>query len=637
MKRYPFRKLGKAFPDTVISEKRQVSRGLSGINRAWWLGVGRVLLFTILLCICFFILFVRLFHLTVIRGHEYRTLADGNRIRELIRHAPRGIIRDRTGAAIVTNDAQFRLLKPCADRISGTTGPCVTYLSRQEGERISKAGLPTGTFLEADYRRRYELGQDAAHILGYTGEISAVELDEEYYRLRNYRRGDRIGREGIEVVFEDRLRGRDGKELVEVDAQGRILRVLGRDPEVPGMDINLSIDSGVQQAVAGAFPKGTKGAVVVSKPATGEILALYSSPNYDPNIFSAEISQETYDSLLASPDRPMFDRAVGGVYPPGSTFKLVTAVAALQEGAITGKSTIEDTGVIKVGPFSFANWYFTQYGRTEGAVNVVKALERSNDIFFYRVGEKTGIDKLAAWAKTMGAGSLTGIELTGEAVGLMPDPEWKNLRFQTDADLLARNNQWYDGDTYHVAIGQGYLLSTPLQVNLWTNIIASGGYKCRPTLEKVPLSAGDKGSCTGLPIAPETIRLVTEGMVRACDTGGTGWPLFGFSVPKTKGGVAQSVASKSADPRDHIRIPVACKTGTAEFGDPVNRTHAWFTVYAPVPAEGIAGIKSGIPAGQDIISSDAEISITVLLEGAGEGSSIAAPVARDILRYWFTR
>jgi penicillin-binding protein 2 len=207
-----------------------------------------------------------------------------------------------------------------------------------------------------------------------------------------------VGRTGAEAVYEDRLRGRDGKELVEVDAHGSIMRTLGRDREKAGQDIMLSVDIALQAKVAENFPKDQKGAVVVSKPSTGELLALYSSPSFDLNMFSSGLSQQSYNDLVANLDQPLFDRAIGGVYPPGSTFKLVTSLAALEEGVVKKDTTVDDVGVLKIGPFSFPNWYFLQYGKTEGLVDIVKALGRSNDIFFYKTGEWVGITKLALWA-----------------------------------------------------------------------------------------------------------------------------------------------------------------------------------------------------------------------------------------------
>lgn len=631
-------KLGKAFSDQVFIERRRDRRFVKDTVSAWWMGAGRILIFSVLFFAAFFILSLRLFSLTVVHGHRYKLLADGNRTRELIRHAPRGLLLDRTGKPMTENVPRYRLLKPCqGEGEAQVTGGCVMYLSKKKGEELVSEGLPAGSYLEIDWERRYTDGDSDAHIVGYTGEITEEELKDQYYTIRNYRRGDRIGRSGTEAVFEERLRGRDGKELVEVDSTGKIVRTLGRDTETPGNNVTLSIDLDLSRAVRQAFPAGMRGAVVVSKPSTGEILAMYSSPTFDPNIFTSATSTKSYGDLTEDTGRPLFNRAIGGAYPPGSTFKIVTSVAALESHAITDKTTVEDTGVITTGPFSFSNWYFTQYGKTEGMVNIVKALQRSNDIFFYKVGEMTGIEAIATWARTMGVGKTTGIELSGEAQGLMPDPAWKNQKFQSPSDLAARNNLWYDGDTYHVAIGQGYLLTTPLQVNVWTNIIANGGKYCRPTIEKVTTDNRHPSRCRDTGISEDVIRTIRTGLEKACETGGTGWPMFDFRLPapgNTNAGPSDtgiSESSPSAGVKKGPRLPVACKTGTAEYGDPKGRTHAWFSVFAPVP------VKSTTGEDGEVITGPAEISVTVLLEEGGEGSSQAAPVAKKILEHFFTK
>lgn len=526
-------KLGKAFSDSLITQAKTATRMGAPKVPSWWLGAGRALLFATVLFVALFALAWRLFTLTVIRGHEFRVLAEGNRTRELVRHAPRGRIFDRTGTILADN------------------------------QRASNYA----------WRRVYPAGAATSHVVGYTGEITPEELGDDYYKLRGYRPGDRIGRMGAEAVYEERLRGRDGRELVEIDAAGSVTRTLGMIEEVAGEDVTLAIDRGLSQAAAAAFPPDGKGAVVATKPATGEVMVLFSSP--------------PYEALFDSVSLPMFNRAIGGVYPPGSTFKIVTSLAGLEEGAVTPDTLVEDSGELVIGPFRFPNWYFTQYGKTDGLVDIVKALQRSNDIYFYKAGEAVGITKLATWAKRVGIGAPLGIEIPGEAGGLMPDPAWKARRFDTAFDREARNDQWYLGDTYHVSIGQGYLLTTPLQVNSWANVAGSGGRLCRPTVEK------KEQTCRDLGIKKETINVITEGMKRACEPGGTGWPLFSFMVP------------------------VACKTGTAEFGDPDDRTHAWFTAFAPIE--------------------EPEISVTVLVEGAGEGSDKAAPIAKKILEEWFSR
>jgi len=627
-------KFGKAFSDNVMIERER--RGLfSTAVPSWWHGAGRPLLFASCILVVFFVLTWRLFSLTIINGHAYQLLSDSNRTKQLIVHAPRGELFDRTGKTLATNIPYFRLLKPCDENIKTL---CTSRISKEEGEAFKAKGLPAGWFLETDYQRTYTISEALSHVLGYMGQVSEGELQDEYYTLRGYRMGDMIGRMGVEEAFEEELRGKDGKELVEVDAKGSILRMLGHTSEVPGGSIMLSLDKGLSEAVEAAFPKGEKGAVVVTKPTTGEILALFSSPSFSLEMFSRGMSSEEFEKLSTDANQPLFDRAIAGAYPPGSTFKPVTALAALQENAIKKDTVVEDTGEIKIGLFTFPNWYFKQYGKTEGMVDIVKALQRSNDIFFYKTGEWLGITKLSLWAQKLGIGKPLGIELSGEASGLMPDPAWKNERFSSEEDKKARNNEWYLGDTYHVAIGQGYLLTTPLQVNNWTNVIANGGKLCRPTVLKSENRGQKADACKDLGIKKETIQLITQGMEKACEPGGTGYPLFNFGIRRQKAedarlpdGQGRQIASTSGE---LVRIPVACKTGTAEFGDPKNKTHAWFTAFSPLPSEALA--KEGVSDGKTI-TGEPEISVTVLIEGAGEGSDKAAPVAKKILEAWFSR
>ena len=394
-------------------------------------------------------------------------------------------------------------------------------------------------------------GEAFSHVLGYVGE------------------GDReiIGKDGLELVYDQTLRGRDGSLLVETDAQGLVVREIGRNEPQAGADLITTLDKGLQQK-AYSLLSGRKGALVASEPQTGAILTLVSSPGFNP---------DAVGKYLANPNLPLFNRAIGGVYPPGSTFKIITAAAGLEERKIDGQSLIEDAGTVRIGDYSYSNWYFTQYGRTEGLLDVIGAIKRSNDIFFYRLGERLGIRALSDWAKFFGVGSKTGIDLPGEARGLMPDPVWKES---------VQKEPWYLGDTLITAIGQGNILMTPLQVNQMTLVIASGGRWCRPHLVK------SETNCRKLDINQQTIELVTEGMVQVAQTGGTAFPFFDFPVP------------------------IAAKTGTAEFGDK-EKTHAWLTAFAP----------ADMP----------DIVVTVLLEGAGEGSYQAAPVAKELIKYWLDR
>jgi penicillin-binding protein 2 len=374
--------------------------------------------------------------------------------------------------------------------------------------------------------------------------------------------------------------------------------------------------------------RGKKGAIVVSTP-DGKILSLVSSPSFNPEVFIKAIectdlvkkdeecvrNTNKLKDILSSSDQPLFNRAIAGLYPPGSTFKIVTSVAALEVGVINKDTKVEDTGQIEIGPYTYANWYFTQYGKKEGFLDLVKAIKRSNDIFFYKTGEWLGITKLSSWAREFGLGRKTGIILSGEEGGLVPDASWKKE---------VKKESWYLGDTYITSIGQGDLQTTPLQINQMASVIANNGLWCKPLIvdkffsEEVFDEVYFKPECRELPILQETIELVREGMREACEVGGTGWPLFKFQVANDKLKIDDKnffiapESTRSAEKR--VRIPVACKTGTAETYEG-EEPHAWFTVFAPVY--------------------DPEIVVTVLLEKAGEGSYEAAPVAYEILKEWF--
>jgi penicillin-binding protein 2 len=313
----------------------------------------------------------------------------------------------------------------------------------------------------------------------------------------------------------------------------------------------------------------------------------------------------------------MFNRAISGVFPPGSTFKIISSVAGLESGKMPKDKTIEDTGVIKIGEFSFANWFFSEYGGKDGLVDMTKAIARSNDIYFYKLGETVGISTLASWGKKLGLGSRTGLELPSEAEGLMPDPVYKQK---------VRHEDWYTGDSYHVAIGQGDVQATPLQVNRWTSVIANGGKLCNYTLLQL---TGSGTHCQNLGLKKDTIDTVTEGMRRACVSSGpwgyqgTGYQLFDFTVTHEE-------LTSDAGSGISRKVPVACKTGTAEIGDADSSTHAWFTVFAPLPQNSDTSKK-------DTISGDPEIAVTVLVEKGGQGSVVAAPVAKKILEEYFKR
>lgn len=544
------------------------------------------------------ILFLRIFHLTVVKGDYFRKLAEDNRTREIKLPSPRGIIYDRNNKPLVRNIPVF--ITKDNEYVFGQKPP---------GNADEVVESVTREYIYSDL---------FAHVLGYIGEANEDELKEVHGGGQDTGRkpaltlGDMVGKMGIEKQYDYLLRGENGKQMYEVDSGGNTVRILGKVDPVPGKNIMLNLDLSLQEKAKEAMG-GKKGAVVVSDPKTGEILALYSSPSFNPDDF---VKREDVEKYFQDQDMPLFDRAISGEYPPGSTFKIVTSIAALSEGAITKDTQIEDTGILRVGDFSFGNWNFLQYGKTEGYMNIVTAIRRSNDIFFYKVGEQVGVRKISDWARKLGLGSPLGIDEAGEAKGLVSDPDWLEQ---------AKGQKWYLGNTYHYSIGQGDLLATPLQVNTLTNIIASSGKLCAPRIMHTPQSASGREKnpvCRDLGINPAYIELVKEGMKGACSTGGTAYPLFNFQVKGDKSridgtdflAVKESTVSANSE---SIGVSLACKTGTAEFGDPKGKTHAWLTVFAPV----------GSP----------QISVTVLVEAGGEGSTVAAPIAKQILESWFQR
>lgn len=527
----------------------------------------------------FFGLFLRLFHLQVIFGAQNRELADSNRVQIRIIHAPRGVIYDRNGKVLAENNPGFRL--------DGK------FISRDEALSLEAKGDEKFDRLEVDTIRSYPLGPVTAHVLGYVSESSQDELKQPEYS--GYRIGDKVGRAGIEQAYELVLRGTDGAEIVEIDAKGRKLRILRRIDPIPGQNIYLSIDADLQKAAYDALQSGVQksgsccGAAVAADPKTGEILALISWPSFDSNAFTDPQKNSEVSAYFADPRSPLLNRVISGTYPPGSTFKITSALAGLSSGKIDADWTVEDTGVISLGPFQFANWYFTQYGKKEGMVDIVKALQRSNDIFFYKVGETIGEKKLGETALQLGIGRKLGIDLPGEASGLTPDDSWKKAHAGED---------WYPGDTLHMAIGQGFLLATPLQILEQTAYVAADGGLMQPHLA-VKITQPDGSlvkqfhyGLTGENLFKKSdLKLVEKGLSEVPKPGGTAWPFFNFSIP-TSG-----------------------KTGTAEFGDPKDRTHAWYTSFAP--------------------TNDPKITLTVLVEAAGEGSNVSAPIAKQIYTWYF--
>lgn len=522
-----------------------------------------------LLILGFLVLLGRLIDLQVIRGAYYKNLAEDNRVRRVSIQAQRGKILARGGGSLVGNkEVKKRIVfdpKEGYDKVADIAGA-------GEEEIIT------------EWVRDYILGADFAHAGGYVGEVGASELGKVRAECPDKgprRLGAIVGRTGLEEEYDCRLSGIDGEELVEVNSLGERVRNLGRREPVKGEDVKTSINLELQKKTAQAMGEN-KGAVIVTD-AKGEILSLYSSPSFNPNKFVRRNTEDEVLGILQDSDKPLFNRAIGGTFHPGSVFKPVVAIAALEEDEIDGSFVYEDKGEITVetlyGTFTYSNWYFTQYGGVEGKIRLPKAIARSTDTFFYKLGEFLGPETMAKWASTFHLDEKTGIDLPGEVAGLVPTPEWK---------MNTIGERWFLGNTYHMAIGQGDMALTPIGINASISAIAADGVYCTPRIVGEP-------ECQNLGISAESISLVKEGMVGACDEEGTAFPFFDFE--------------------EDSGIQVACKTGTAETGFADESTHAWFSVFAPVD--------------------EPEIVATVLVERGGEGSRVAAPIAREIFDYWF--
>jgi penicillin-binding protein 2 len=460
---------------------------------------------------------------------------------------------------------------------------------------VHRYDLP-GIEVTVEPRRNYIHKESASHLLGYLSEINPDELKcGEYPDCRG---GDFIGKFGVEKAYGSFLRGKRGGRQVEVDARGRVVRVLKTVEAQPGHNLYLTIDQRLQ-AKAEALLAGVVGAVVAMDPNTGELLALASSPSFDQNDFVGGLSPEKWKSLISNPFRPMENKALQGEYPPASTFKIVTAVAGLEEGVIDANTKFYCPGHYRFGNRVYRCW--KKWGH--GSVDVVRALAESCDVFFYQVGEKLGVDRIAAYSKAFGLGSPTGTNLDREARGLIPTAAWKKKRTGVP---------WQRGETLSVAIGQGYDLATPLQMAVLTSAIANGGIRYRPSIVKEIRTAqeevvqgGETQEVDRVKLSRETLELVRRGLWEVVNTkGGTARiaRVEGLGI-SGKTGTAQIVGRKKNEPRAKDEdLPLHL------------RAHAWFVAYAP--------------------SDRPSIAVSVIVEHGEHGSSAAAPIARELIKFY---
>ncbi len=574
----------------------------------------------------FALLLVRLFDVQIVKGESFFTLAENNRYFTKKNVAERAVFLDRYGQPLVVNEKlYFKYLKK--DSFYSDK----EFLSKDEALNLLASDSAS---VGHEFKRNYVYKEALASILGYLSPVTADDLAKN----SNLPLNSRLGRMGLEQFFDKNLASKGSTSKFEVNALGQRQRLVALEEAKFGENLLTSLDPYLSTLAYQAMA-GKKGAVVIMDASNGEILTLLSSPSFDPNVFEENwleglyskerLSATKIQTYLQDENQVFFNRSTTGVYPPGSVFKLVTALAALQEGVIKANTVVDDQGTLKVGDFEYANWYFTQYGRTEGVVDVKKALARSNDIFFYKAAEWLGPTKLAEYARLFGLGSPTGLQLNQEASGLVPDPKWKEF---------TRGENWYLGNTYHFGIGQGDLLVTPMQVAAMTQAIVNHGQLCQSSL--LPIT---KQNCRDLGIEEQYLEIVLAGMVAACSHGGTAYPLFPYNAQ-----VATELDNLDLTASEQIsQGMIACKTGTAEFGAADERgyrkTHAWTTAVIGIdqakiisPAEEDTSTKANW---QKLIKEHGfpdKLVITVLVESDGEkiyseGSQDAAPVIAEIL------
>jgi len=584
---------------------------------------NRLQILALLVVLVFLILVGRLGYMQIVQGKVYTQLADGNRLRLIPVMAPRGTFFDRNGISLVSNRPGFTVsLVPVTGPVKDEViSQLALILGMNEAEIKNKISQQTSSFdpirikadigpdivtkieerrselpgvvIEIQPIRHYVYNELAAHIFGYVSEINDDELKKK--TAFAYKQRDIIGKTGLESVFDTVLRGVDGGGQVEVDVTGRSVQVLGKKEPTPGNNLVLTIDYRVQKAAEAAvdeqlkylqtrsrFTRAQAAAAVAINPQTGEILAMVSRPSFNPNSFSTGISYKTWQELNENPHHPMDNKAISGEYSPGSTFKIVTGAAALEMGKVTPEEKIFDAG---------QHWLIAKgnaEGEALGWINFKEALSKSDNVYFYEMGNRLGIDNLEKYARMFGLGQYTGINLPGESDGLVANRRYKEKAYKED---------WYLSETFDAAIGQGFQLATPLQMAVLISEIANGGHQYRPYLVNRIVSPNgeivkkfDPEETGKIILSASTLQLIREALREVAQEGGTAGDTFA-----------------------NFPINIAGKTGTTEnfHGD----DHGWFVAYGPYE--------------------DPRVAVVVIVEQGGFGSSSAAPIAKKIMEAAF--
>lgn len=565
------------------------------------------------------LLAVRLWHLQIREGPYYRDLSENNRTRSVLLEPARGLIYDRNGVLLANNVPSFSLYVTLEDvtnreklvqQLAGLLGLDPAMIRKKIGGRGSKMlprkvkdrltlrdatiieshrlDLP-GVMIQVESQRNYPGGLAASHVLGYVGEISPEQLEKPEFA--DLHQGSIVGQYVVEKSFDLYVRGQAGQKSVEVDALGHEKRTVEVEKPQPGNDLYLTIDIRLQK-VAEDLLGEESGAIVALDPTNGDILAMASRPGFDPNVLSRELTAKQWIEIVQNEGRPLNNRASQGQYPPGSTFKVPMAIAALESKTMTPANTVFCNGGYQFGKRVYHDWKATGHG----AVDLHKALVHSCDVYFYTVGQRMGIDTMAEYAKDFGLGHETGIELPSERVGIMPSTEWK---------LKAKKEPWLPGETISAAIGQGYVTVTPLQMASMIGTVANDGVNFRPRLvqgimdrttghlQEFPAVARSKVNAK-----PDTFRIVKAALADVVREGTATRAKSSIVSIAGKTGTAQTTAL-GKEKKPEAEIP-------KKFRD-----HAWFVAFAPVDSPKIA--------------------VAVLAEHMGHGGSAAAPLAKEVI------
>ncbi len=579
----------------------------------------------IIFFIIFFLLFLQAAYLQIIKGNYYMEISERNYTRTTALKSPRGIIYDKNRKQIVFNIPVFDLaIIPYdffkeRDRIDEKINSLseIVGISKNDFNEKTKEVDPLlyqpflileninkedaliieekirnidGVELEKSSVRNYIDGNYFSNIIGYNGKISEDELEKHSDYLIN----DTIGKNGLELTYEKQLRGVYGKQEIEVDSFGKKIKIIEQEDCKSGDNLVLNIDSELQKKIYDEIARivekletNNGAAAVAIDPKNGAVLALVSFPSYNNNLFAGGISSGDYDRLLSDEMKPLFNKAISGEYPPGSTIKPLIGAAALQENIISPSKIIVGGEAIYIGSYRFLDW------KAHGPVNLVKAIAQSCNVYFYTVGggygdiEGLGIDRIKKYSNLFGLGESLGIDIPEESIGFIPDKAWKKN---------VKNEKWYIGDTYHVSIGQGDVLTTPLQVAVYTAVIANGGKLFQPQVVDKMI---DLNGNVVEDIKPKIIR---ENFI---DPENIKW------IQK---GMRENVLSGSGRALANLPVKAAGKTGTAQYARN-KKTHAWYTVYAPYD--------------------DPEIAMAIIIEGGGEGHIAAVPMAKEVLKWYF--